>query len=125
MNKKKFDYLEDSLADLNEATSLSIETKALELEENIRNSNKEAVAPIARLGTARKKEVVELENYPPHVRKLLKRIENEDFAPLEMSMRFDKETMHKLKSICVELNVSSYKVVTLLIRDFIEKYNSK
>ena len=121
--KHNYDFLEESLGNMNEENTLSIDKTSTELEQNvIKNNSKTKGEKVPKLYNQPKKEERNLENYTPQMRKLIRRIETEDFPNLDASMRLDKETVKNIKAVCGELDVTTYKLVTILIRDFIQKY---
>lgn len=121
--KNKYDFLEQSLGDMNEENTQSIDKTSTELEQNvIKNKSKSVDKKVPKLYNQPKKEERNLENFSPQIRKLIRRVETEDFPNLDASMRFDKETIKNLKAVCGDLDVTTYKVVTILIRDFLQKY---
>lgn len=121
--KNRYDFLEESLGDMNEENTLSIDKTSTELEQNvIRNKSKSAEKKAPKLFNKSQKEERNLESYTPQIRKLIRRVETDEFPNLDSSMRFDKETIKSLKAVCGELDIAAYKVVTILIRDFLQKY---
>lgn len=124
--KDKFAFLEESIGDMNETNTSSIETKANELQQTV-IKNAYPREPMAKQTVIKPKlssKPVEksFDHLTPAIRKIIKKAESETVANLDTSMRFEKATMHQLKSISVELDIAAYKIVTVLIKDFIEKY---
>ena len=125
MAKKDFgNFFENSLGDLGENSTIKAKSNELE---NVLNSNPEEresdlsphYSPKKESSLKLRKEKIR-ENLPPALRKTLKKadaISDESNG----SIRLNKEIIQELKIAAIKLEVPAYKVVTVLIQEFLKK----